>query len=204
MIARLKIATRMIAALVIPQMLVGCVVPPLATAISMSLDGASLMASDKTLTDHAVSGLTQRDCALSRTATGGIWCMDPRTRKPNWHEIQAVILLRAKYGLGETEVEHANDGDTMARRVEFGTDPWGRRIAWLEGFPASTSLFGIIGERGVLEVYAYEYRGKATPGPIRRQGLTLIFTVPGYADWPNLFAGVVLHGTLHAMKDIIV
>ena len=200
----LNVLACLVAAMVIPQLLTGCVLPPVVTAMSLSLDGASLAASDKTIADHAFSHLTRNDCAFARTAAGGTWCVDPRDRKPNWQEIQATILLRARYGLGEADVPSADNKETIARRVEFVTDPWGRRIAKLNGFPESTSLFGIVGEHGVLEVYAHEVHDQNSRGENPRDGLKPIFTLPGYADWPNLFVGVVLHGTLYAAEDIIV
>ena len=205
----LKFVTHLAAVIVFPQLITGCVLPPVATAVSLSLDGASLAASDKTIVDHTFSHvltrshtfshLTRSDCAFARTAAGGKWCADPRDRKPNWQEIQASILLRARYGLGEADVPSSDTYETSSRRVEFIADPWGRRIARLDGFAESTSLFGIIGEHGALEVYAHEVQDPNSGG-----GLTLVFTLPGYADWPNLFVGVVLHGTLYATEDIIV
>ena len=195
----LKFIARLAAVIVFPQLITGCVLPPVAKAVSLSLDGASLAASDKTIVDHTFSHLTRSDCAFARTAAGGKWCADPRDRKPNWQEIQASILLRARYGLGEADVPSSDTYETSSRRVEFITDPWGRRIARLDGFAESTSLFGIVGEHGALEVYAHETHDRNSGG-----GLTLVFTLPGYADWPNLFVGVVLHGTLYTMEDIIV
>lgn len=46
--------------------LAGCALPPALTVISMAVDVASYAASGKTVTDHGISMVLQKDCALIR------------------------------------------------------------------------------------------------------------------------------------------
>ena len=56
----------------------GCAVPLPLTVASWAVDGISLMTTDKTLTDHGLSAVAGRDCALWRGLTEGDICRDDR------------------------------------------------------------------------------------------------------------------------------
>lgn len=56
----------------------GCGLPPHVTVISTLLDGASFAATEKTLTDHAISELAGEDCALWRAVKEGNICYGVR------------------------------------------------------------------------------------------------------------------------------
>ncbi|WP_417830992.1 hypothetical protein [Terasakiella sp.] len=45
----------------------GCAAPPALQILSLALDGISYITTDKTLTDHGLSALTQKDCKLLRS-----------------------------------------------------------------------------------------------------------------------------------------
>lgn len=47
----------------------GCVAPPIVTYVSMALDGASFVATGKSVGDHALSVVVDEDCALLRVIT---------------------------------------------------------------------------------------------------------------------------------------
>ena len=47
----------------------GCVAPPIFTYVSMAMDGASLVATGKSVGDHALSAVINEDCALLRVFT---------------------------------------------------------------------------------------------------------------------------------------
>jgi hypothetical protein len=58
-------------------LLAGCgVVPPVIAALSYAIDGVSLIGSGKSVSDHALSAATERDCALFRVFTTGEICRD--------------------------------------------------------------------------------------------------------------------------------
>lgn len=55
-----------LAALATPLFLGACFLPPVATVASTAIDGFSLLVSGKSMTSHALSFVTQRDCSLIR------------------------------------------------------------------------------------------------------------------------------------------
>jgi hypothetical protein len=58
-------------------LLAGCgVVPPMVSVISYAIDGVSLFATGKSVTDHALSAAAERDCALWRVFTTGEVCRE--------------------------------------------------------------------------------------------------------------------------------
>ncbi len=56
----------------------GCALPPPVTVASWALDGISLLTTEKTLTDHGLSAVSGKDCALWRGLTEGNVCRDER------------------------------------------------------------------------------------------------------------------------------
>lgn len=68
----------------LPLLLAGCGLPPAVTAIAYLLDGASLIGTGKTMGDHALSAVAQKDCAMWRVAKGELICQGPDERgKPS-------------------------------------------------------------------------------------------------------------------------
>ena len=60
----------------LPLMTAACGVPLAVTAVSYGADGASLVATGKSTTDHLISMSSEKDCALFRMAQGKPVCMD--------------------------------------------------------------------------------------------------------------------------------
>lgn len=54
----------------------GCALPVPLQIASWAIDGMMLVATEKTIADHGVSMLVQRDCAMLRVATEGALCRD--------------------------------------------------------------------------------------------------------------------------------
>jgi hypothetical protein len=56
----------------------GCiaVLPPALQLASLALDGVSYVATGKSVTDHALSGLTSQDCAMIRVFKGQDMCSE--------------------------------------------------------------------------------------------------------------------------------
>lgn len=64
-------------ALVLPLLfLTGCALSPVVTVASLMLDGVSYVATGKSTTDHAISAVTDEDCAILRVVDGKEVC-DP-------------------------------------------------------------------------------------------------------------------------------
>jgi len=55
----------------------GClaILPPAVQLASLALDGVSYAATGKSVTDHALSGLTDQDCAMMRVLKGQNMCL---------------------------------------------------------------------------------------------------------------------------------
>ena len=59
-----------------PLILSGCAVPTAVSIATLTADAFSLVVSEKTLADHAISQIAQKDCALWRGFTGEEVCVD--------------------------------------------------------------------------------------------------------------------------------
>jgi len=57
----------------------GCAAPPALQILSLALDGLSYIATDKTLTDHGLSAITQKDCKLFRSLEDQEICQNEKT-----------------------------------------------------------------------------------------------------------------------------
>ena len=79
-----------------PLILGGCAVPPAVSIASFAADALSLVVSEKTLTDHAISQIAEKDCALWRGFTGEEVCIDEAGTVPAVTDAAlAAIEIRA-------------------------------------------------------------------------------------------------------------
>ena len=60
----------------LPLFVAGCGLPPAVTIASLAIDALSLAVSEKTVADHALSQIAQKDCAMWRGFTGDELCID--------------------------------------------------------------------------------------------------------------------------------
>ncbi len=60
----------------LPLFVAGCGLPPAVTIASLAIDAVSLAVSEKTVADHAISQIAQKDCAMWRGFTGDELCID--------------------------------------------------------------------------------------------------------------------------------
>jgi hypothetical protein len=81
----------------LPLLLGGCGLPPALSAASWALDGISYLASGKSVTDHAISGITQQDCALFRIVQGRELC-EASTDDIQTAEGPQIVIAAASYG----------------------------------------------------------------------------------------------------------
>jgi len=68
--------------LVVPLFLAGCGLPPAFAIASYAVDGILLLTSGKTSTDHAISLVAQKDCAMWRIIQGREICTDYEIVEP--------------------------------------------------------------------------------------------------------------------------
>ncbi len=73
---RLRHGLARIAALPLLLLIAGCGLPPAVVATSYGVELFALMTTGKTFTDHAISGVLGRDCALLRVVEGEPVCID--------------------------------------------------------------------------------------------------------------------------------
>lgn len=71
-----KNMNRLVALCIAAFALGGCALPMPVTVASWAADGLSLIATEKTLTDHGLSALAGQDCALWRGISEGAVCRD--------------------------------------------------------------------------------------------------------------------------------
>ncbi len=82
MASKSKIYSRS-AALILLVVLQGCLPLGAPTIISLAVDGVSYMATGKTVADHALSQLAQRDCSFGRAVlTGNDLCRKEKITPP--------------------------------------------------------------------------------------------------------------------------
>jgi len=102
----------------------GCAVPPAITIASLVADVASYASTGKTLTDHGISMVLQKDCALLRGLEGEI-CLEPdpaRTARE-----REARNLRYEYP-GDTDHSKfvrapADPADRFAATLAYTADP---------------------------------------------------------------------------------
>src|ERR1700688_3166440 len=69
-------------ALLMPIGLSGCFLPPVLAVASYAADGASYAISDKSISDHGISTITDQDCATWHFVVGRAVCEDPNHPVP--------------------------------------------------------------------------------------------------------------------------
>lgn len=65
----------------VPALLSGCGLPPAVMIASYAADGVSYVATGKSVSDHGISKVTGRDCALWRIIKGEAVCKDEPTQR---------------------------------------------------------------------------------------------------------------------------
>lgn len=93
---------RVLAIVILPMMVAGCGLPVQAQVASLIADGISMLFTEKTVTDHGLSMVAGKDCAVWRGVTGNEFCRD--------HD-DAVMLAE---GPDEAiDADNTQDGETV-------------------------------------------------------------------------------------------
>jgi len=98
----------------------GCILPVGVQVASMIADGISLVTTDKTLTDHGLSAVTEQDCAMWRVINGEEVCRDYEQGPAMTADAEGKDVKPAE-GMPWRPVEVSYplvDADDMALRVE--------------------------------------------------------------------------------------
>jgi len=109
----------------------GCIVamPPAVQAASFALDGLSYAATGKSVTDHAISAMANKDCAMARALNGEDICtanalmaelnaIDSRLNTPNAEIIaKSVTPAQDDAAFKRASLQMARNGDQDADEV---------------------------------------------------------------------------------------
>jgi len=75
--------------MVMPALLSGCGLPPAVMIASYAADGVSYVATGKSVSDHGISEVTGRDCALWRVIKGKSICQDEPAERADPAPVEA-------------------------------------------------------------------------------------------------------------------
>ena len=123
-------------------LLSGCALPPAITIASLVVDAASYASTGKTVADHGISMVVQKDCALLRILEGEV-CLEPDPERT----ARELAARNLRFDYPEDIVAHRvaraplDPADRFATSLAFATDP--------EIIPGST---GWASERWLEEV----------------------------------------------------
>ncbi len=96
---------------ILPLILAGCGLPPAVTIASYALDGISFLSTGKSVGDHALSVVAQRDCALWRVVKDELVCREYRDGERSILLAFAEAWEKRSPG-GNSDVPDAEDGAT--------------------------------------------------------------------------------------------
>ncbi len=102
----------------------GCAVPPAFTIASLVVDVASYASTGKTVTDHGISMVLQRDCALLRGLEGEI-CLEPDPARSAREREARNLKFDYPEEIGVHVIARvpADPADLFAADLAFAADP---------------------------------------------------------------------------------
>lgn len=121
--------------LLLPLLLAGCSVPPAYQIASWALDGFSFIISGKSVSDHAISVVVQKDCAMWRIVQGDEICAESVPT-----EIEGVMVAkRPDIGDDGGEISQQELDEIGARLSEVAPAAGGERRVASAAAPALPS-----------------------------------------------------------------
>ncbi|MCH8808906.1 MAG: hypothetical protein IH993_03605 [Proteobacteria bacterium] len=173
----------------------GCGIPPIISIASLALDFASYGSTGKTITDHGLSAVLQKDCALLRGLKGPV-CVaegsaEATTKPPRDAETRASRRFAILEEGSNRATAHQSTGSDARVTLQstYATDP---SIA-PNPVPAQTRGEADRARHDRLDavVYLRDDAGPARATPVRRQ-----VSGPGYLSAGYLSAGYLSAGYL--------
>lgn len=194
--------------------------PTVVTLATLAASGISYVATGKSVTDHAITLVAQRDCALHRVVRGESPCqgqvfVEDETLAAADAETDIQLASAAgpslaigpssaivtaglqRDGLAQEDaplVLHHGGPQLLATIGVFAS-----RAVHLEGFPPTTELYALLQDDGSLEVYLHD-----PTKPHDGANIQLIITIVDYANDPEAFAGVRINGDFRRIAAHIV
>jgi len=177
----------------------GCAIPPIVSVASLAFDFASYGATGKTIADHGLSAVLQKDCALLRGLEGPVCVaegsIDATVKPPRDAETRAsrrLALLEEESNRATVHYLVGPDARTTLLSA-FATDPG------ITPKPAPVQTRGEAGRAGDVRLDEAAYlRDDADPArakPVRRQ-----LSGAGYLSAGYMSQGIVLGGDLSARR----
>lgn len=190
----------------------GCALPSAIAIASYAATGISYLASGKSVSDHALSAMADRDCAMFRIVMGEDICRD-QGDQPEDGVVVASLDGRKPWDIepaaGSSSEEFDESGDGTGDyfdNTDMSMEPMLAQAVTqqikgvlLEGLALGTEIFALMQDNGVLEIFAHDPSLVEAPENIR-----MILKVDGYAQNAKAVEGVRLNGKFYAISDILV
>ena len=122
---------RHLAILAVPLIATGCGIPPAVSIASYAIDGVALVASGKTIKDHALSAAVGQDCSMFRVVSGEPICSD-------YEPSPAAAAALAAMPQSEEMLAATSDGRVI--RVAAATAATGTEGVMVAAAPAEEQL----------------------------------------------------------------
>ena len=166
----------------------GCGIPPMITVASLMLDAASYGATGKTVTDHALSAVLQKDCALLRGLKGSVCVAEGSAEAAAKPSGEAETRASRRLALLEEESNRATAH--LSARYSVGSEAHATLQSSFATDPSITPTPVPAQARGEAErarddrldeaVYLRDDVGPARAPRVRRQLSSAGYLSPGY------------------------
>jgi len=186
-------------------LLSGCGIPPIISVASLAFDFASYGATGKTVTDHGLSAVLQKDCALLRGLDGQV-CVaegsaEAATKPPREAETRASLRLALLEEESNRATAHYSTGSDARLTLQsvFATDPS------ITPNPVPAQARGDAerarDDRLDEAVYLRDDAGPARAVRVRRQLSGAGYLSPGYLSPGYLSQGIVPGRNFPAQRE---
>ena len=136
----------------------GCALPPIVTAVSLGADVFSLSETGKSVSDHGISMVMQRDCAMLRVFTGSL-CQD---YAPDEDTPEGALVALAP--LADPHMDSGSAAPmTLPRELAYLDGSLGRAVAAAPA-PAHDVAATAFAEQDVPAVLRLNVAAGQTPG----------------------------------------
>ena len=201
----------------LPLFLAGCGLPPAVTIASFAIDAISLAVSEKTVADHALSQIAQKDCSMWRGFTGDELCIDEDSTfavaaadgqptadlasfttasGPTEDELMNLAMLDAESDLLEPAEPQSADFTTASASAEETAPPSGLDPPATEGAAVDTAATPGTGDDLQPAATADRSAPRREWVPAAMVGPGLYYVIGTFSRWTNAEHLAARHGTL--------
>ena len=184
--------------------------PTAVTLAALAVTGMSYATTGKSVTDHALTVVAQRDCALHRMVTrnqapcrGAVFnvedealILEADAKDPTARRGASVLAASVRRPGGPRLPFVIRRSEA---RVLATVDAFGGRAVRLDDYPLSIEVYALLHDDGSLEVFVHDPRTGVGEGNIE-----LVITIVDYTDDPAAFAGILVNGRFLDINQRIV